>query len=382
MQVSGMPSIATDHSRAQGFRHEAMLYAGEQGFLEGALRFLREGLERREPALVVVSARKIALLREALGADAVHVRFDDMADVGTNPARIIPAWTAFVREAGAEGKPLRGIGEPISPDRPPAELFECHRHEPRLNLAFADARDFRLLCPYDMDALDPSVVAHARCTHPLLHDPDGRVHASTAFHGVAAAAEPCRAPLPAVPADAQTIPILPAGLTSLRAVVARRSTRAGLTPKRGEDLVLAINELATNSIRHGGGAGTLTIWETSSALVCEVTDAGCMDHPLAGRELPRPGQIGRCERASERDSRDVAQSWVQAGWPAQDRREHCRKAPACCRHSRGCHKQERIPGLAQWHACNLTVPRCIFQDGPTLSRARKSRQPKIPSADE
>jgi len=288
-----MPSIATDHSPAQGFRHEAMLYTGEQGFAEGALRFLRQGVARSEPALAIVSARKIALLREALGADAAHVRFEDMADVGANPARIIPAWTAFVREAGAAGRPLRGIGEPISAERSSAELFECHRHESLLNLAFADARDLRLLCPYDVGSLDPSVVAHARCTHPLVQDPDGSVHASTAFHGVAAAAEPCQAPLPAVPGHAQAIPILPAGLTSLRAVVARRGARAGLTLERREDLVLAINELATNSIRHGGGAGTLTIWETSSALVCEVTDAGRLDHPLAGRELPTPGQIGR-----------------------------------------------------------------------------------------
>ena len=293
-----MPSIA-DHDAhmrevsPRGFRHAAMLYAGEEGFARAALQFLCEGAARGEPALVVVSASKIALLREALGVDATHVRFEDMGDVGANPARIIPAWTAFVREAGAEGRPLRGIGEPISSERSAAELFECHRHESLLNLAFADAPDFQLLCPYDVGALDPAVVAHARCTHPLVQDPDGSVHASTVFHGVAAAAEPCRAPLPAVPDDAQTIPILPAGLTSLRAVVARRGTRAGLTPQRREDLVLAINELATNSIRHGGGAGTLTIWETSSALVCEVTDAGRIDQPLAGRELPVPGQVGR-----------------------------------------------------------------------------------------
>jgi anti-sigma regulatory factor (Ser/Thr protein kinase) len=294
-----MPSIATDqhaHTRDErppGFRHEAMLYAGERGFAEGALRFLRAGIARGEPALVVVAPAKIALLRDALGADAAQVRFEDMTGVGANPARIIPAWTAFVREAGAEGRPLRGIGEPISAERSSAELFECHRHESLLNLAFADATDFRLLCPYDTSALDPSVVAHARCTHPLVQDPDGSVHTSTVFHGIAAAAEPCRAPLPAVPADAQTIPILPAGLVALRATIARRATRAGLTPERGEDLVLAVNELASNSIRHGGGAGTLTIWETSSALVCEVTDAGLIQHPLAGRELPVPGQIGR-----------------------------------------------------------------------------------------
>jgi anti-sigma regulatory factor (Ser/Thr protein kinase) len=276
-----------------GFRHEAMLYAGERAFAEGALRFLREGAARGEPALVVVAAPKIALLREALGADADRVRFDDMAQVGANPARIIPAWRAFVREASADGRPLRGIGEPIWTERSQAELFECHRHESLLNLAFADAPDFRLACPYDTSALDPAVVAHARRTHPLVHE-GGSVRRSTAYHGLAAAAEPCRAPLPPAPPEAQTIPILPAGLPSLRAVVGRRAARAGLASDRGEDLVLAVNELATNSILHGGGAGTLRVWETSSALVCEVADAGRLANPLAGRELPAAGQAGRC----------------------------------------------------------------------------------------
>jgi anti-sigma regulatory factor (Ser/Thr protein kinase) len=291
-----MPNMqAHPHARhdASGFRHEALLYAGERGFAEALLSFLREGAARGEPALVVVGAPKIALLREALGGDAAHVRFEDMAQVGANPARIIPAWSAFVREAGASGRPLRGVGEPISAQRAPDELFECHRHESLLNVAFADAPDFHLLCPYDASALDPAVVAQARCTHPLVREADGRVHASVAYHGLAAATEPCRAPLPPAPPDAQAIAILPAGLTSMRAAVARRAARAGLPAARGEDLVLAVNELATNSIRHGGGAGTLTMWETSSALVCEVTDAGRLEQPLAGREPPEPGQLGR-----------------------------------------------------------------------------------------
>lgn len=278
---------------APGFRHAAALYAGERGFLDATLPFLREGVARGEPALVVVSPRKVALLRAALGAEAAHVRFEDMTAIGRNPARIIPAWAAFVREAGAEGRALRGIGEPVCAERSPAELVECHRHEALLNLAFADAPRFQLLCPYDTSALDPSVVAHARHTHPLVRDPDGRVRESAAFEGLEAAAAPCTAALPPAPPEAQAIPILPAGLIALRAAVARRGDRAGLPASRRDDLVLAVNELATNAIRHGGGAGMLRMWETAGALVCEVTDAGCIDHPLAGRELPRPGQIGR-----------------------------------------------------------------------------------------
>ncbi len=285
---------AASRSPAQlGFRHEAMPYAGDHEFVAGALRFLREGLASGEPAMVVVSSRKVALLRDALGADGGLVRFADMGRVGANPARIIPTWTRFLREEGSSRQALRGIGEPVHPERSEAELVECDRHESLLNLAFAHAADFRLLCPYDQSTLDPSVVARARCTHPLLQEPDGRVRRSTAFHGLEAAAEPCRAPLPQPPADAQTIPVMPAGMVAMRAMVARRAARAGLSPRRREDLVLAVNELATNSIRHGGGAGTLTIWETATALVCQVIDAGRLADPLAGRILPEPGQVGR-----------------------------------------------------------------------------------------
>ena len=73
--------------------------------------------------------------------------FAEMDDVGTNPARIIPAWTDFV--AGHEGQAVHGIGEPIWAERSPAEVVECQRHESLLNLAFGDEVDFRLLCPYD-----------------------------------------------------------------------------------------------------------------------------------------------------------------------------------------------------------------------------------------
>jgi hypothetical protein len=46
--------------------------------------------------VLVVSAARIGLLSSAIGGDADRVAFADMADVGANPARIIPAWRDFV----------------------------------------------------------------------------------------------------------------------------------------------------------------------------------------------------------------------------------------------------------------------------------------------
>src|SRR5437868_3363988 len=97
------------------FRHEALLYAGEDEFVERNAAFIREGVAADEPVLVVVDAAKIDLLREELGddADPAVVQFADMADVGRNPARIIPAWREFVSQRAGERGAVRGIGEPI-----------------------------------------------------------------------------------------------------------------------------------------------------------------------------------------------------------------------------------------------------------------------------
>ena len=96
----------------------------------------------------MVGSRKLALLREALGERADGVEFADMEVIGRNPARIIPAWRRFVSDhASGNGGGMRGIGEPIWADRGPDELAECQLHESLINLAFAAADSFRLVCP-------------------------------------------------------------------------------------------------------------------------------------------------------------------------------------------------------------------------------------------
>jgi anti-sigma regulatory factor (Ser/Thr protein kinase) len=69
-------------------------------------------------------------------------------------------------------------------------------------------------------------------------------------------------------------------------LVGRFGTAAGLEEARTTDLVLAVDEVATNSLRHGGGRGTLQIWREDGAVVCEVRDAGRIQDPMAGRERP------------------------------------------------------------------------------------------------
>jgi anti-sigma regulatory factor (Ser/Thr protein kinase) len=273
------------------FRHEALFYAGRDDFVRRTGAFLRDAVEAEEPALVVVGAAKIALLREELGDAAGGVQFADMAAVGANPARIIPAWREFVTRSAPTGRRLRGIGEPISPERTAAELAECVRHESLLNLAFAGSPSWWLLCPYDTEALDPAVVEEARRTHPFVRE-NGVGRESTDYYGLSAIGAPFAEPLPEPHSSALELAFGDGPLEALRWLVARAAADAGLDETRAADLVLAAHELATNTVRHGGGRGTLRIWHEPDALICEVSDAGRLDQPLAGRERPLAGQPG------------------------------------------------------------------------------------------
>jgi anti-sigma regulatory factor (Ser/Thr protein kinase) len=270
---------------SRGFRHDALFYAGRDDFLAGTVPFIREGVGAGEPVLVAVPAARTALLIDALGADADAVQFADMEQLGRNPARIIPAWRRFVDDNCGPDRPVRGIGEPIWAQRSEAELVECHSHESLLNLAFDDGPAWQLLCPYDTTALAPDVVAAARCTHPAVVE-RGHATRSADYVPPELAPGPFQGPLSPIPPDAVELPFGRSEMGAVRLFTEVWGDDAALPYARLTDLVLAVNELACNSVRHAGGGGTLRAWREPDAIVCQVDDAGRIDHPLAGRERP------------------------------------------------------------------------------------------------
>jgi anti-sigma regulatory factor (Ser/Thr protein kinase) len=279
------------HQHDSDFRHAALFYDGEDGYVDGLVPFIRDGIDAGEPVLVMVPGPKTGMLREALGADAREVHFADMAEVGANPARIIPAWSNFVTEHAEPGRRLRGIGEPIWADRRPDELVECQHHEALLNVAFDGAVPMDLLCPYDERALDTAVVEEALRSHPIVLE-DGSFRDCAGYEGLDAAAAPFAKPLPDPPAGTPELAFDVSSLDAVRGFVAVCAADAGLSRSRRDDLVLGVNELASNSVRHGGGSGLLRTWAEPATFVAEVTDHGRIDEPLAGRQPPASGQIG------------------------------------------------------------------------------------------
>jgi anti-sigma regulatory factor (Ser/Thr protein kinase) len=271
------------------FEHAALVYDGHEQFAAAVVPFVRAGIDAGEPTMVAVGGDRIGSLRDGLGAAADAVRFVDMAELGRNPGRIIPAWHDFVAEH--PDRPVRGVGEPVWPGRSPAELLECQLHESLLNLAFAGREQFNLVCPYDADALDGAVVHEACRSHPAVVAAGGRSE-STSYRGGNALLAPFDAPLPPPRGRVDAFAFDRNSLDELRRLVRHRAGVAGLTAGRAEDFVLAVNEVAVNSIRHAGGQGVLRVWSEDGELVCEVRDPGVVDDPLVGRRAPEWQQDG------------------------------------------------------------------------------------------
>jgi anti-sigma regulatory factor (Ser/Thr protein kinase) len=275
--------------RARAFQHELTFYGdGAHGFTEETLPFVRRALHAEEPVLVQVTTRRAEALAEALGPDAARVSFVDVASLGRNPARLIPAWQAFVDAHGGAGSGL-GICEPAWLGRSAAELGECERHEALLNVVFADGPGWQLLCTYDLDGLDDRVLESAQRTHPY------RAHAGVCHaNGLCARSAPNALagllPPPAIPFVEQSFGLPELG--KVRRVATAWATGQGLGGEQTEDLVLAVNELAGNSVRYAGGRGRLRMWREDDSVVCEISDRGAICDQLVGRVQPEAYALG------------------------------------------------------------------------------------------
>lgn len=264
--------------------HRALFYRGSEEYLDGISSFVAPALAGGEPvAIAVPGPRKASLVRERLGADIAEIELLDMTELGRNPGRIISAVQGMIERRGGR---LHYVGEPIWPGRSPEEIREATRHEALINLAWPDD-EVRVLCPYDTIGLDDAVLRDAELTHPGLVR-DGAPAPSPSYCGP----EPppgCETPLPDPRPDAVALRFGAGDLGQIRALVAERGARAGLRRERTAELVLAVNELTTNSVKHAGTGGMLRLWSEPGEVICQVEDGGRIADPLAGR---RRGLLG------------------------------------------------------------------------------------------
>ncbi|MFI6498770.1 anti-sigma factor RsbA family regulatory protein [Nonomuraea typhae] len=272
---------------ADPFTHPALFYRGDREYVAAVTAYVREGLARVEPVAVAVPAERLALLETALAGEADRVMLVDMTHAGRNPGRIIPAVLAeFADRHPAER--VRIVGEPIWPGRSALEYPACALHEALINYAFT-GRQVTILCPYDAERLPPEVLKEATRTHPVLRDASGERH--SADYAPDQVITWHNQPFPE-PRAAISLRFDHTNLAAARALAASQAALAGFTGTRLDDVRLVIAELGANSLDHGGGSGLARVWSADGHLVCEVSDAGHITDPLAGRRLVDPRMAG------------------------------------------------------------------------------------------
>lgn len=264
-----------------GLRHEALLYSDRHQLRAELSEFLSEGGKAREPTLVVLPRQQQEELVPSASDDDL-VTFLDAYEVGRNPARLISLWYDFVTKNGEGGGPLRIICEAVWPQRSADELVECQIHEQLLETAYDGRNAWTVLCPYDTGSLPQEVVDRARQVHTLgsLHD-SLPAFPSRALYGT----------LPPAPRGSVTFEFDVEHLSDLRRLAGNEASRAGVH-HRVDDFVFSVNEIATNSLAHGGGRGTVRLWTTARGVVGEVLDQGHIRDPLIGRRRPGVDRAG------------------------------------------------------------------------------------------
>jgi anti-sigma regulatory factor (Ser/Thr protein kinase) len=74
-------------------------------------------------------------------------------------------------------------------------------------------------------------------------------------------------------------------LAPIRRLLADTAATVGLAKERVERLAVAVSEVATNAIRHGGGQATVVITAGGDAVTVEVCDRG------EGLQVPAPAPV-------------------------------------------------------------------------------------------
>jgi anti-sigma regulatory factor (Ser/Thr protein kinase) len=274
---------AVDHQCSAGtYVHDALLYEDREQLVTAAVPFLLEGLEAGDAAVVATSATTASVLRNAVDGDPrVHVL--ERGDVYS--ARTPTAITTFRRLAEqrtAEGmRTVRVVGE-VDFGETERDWLEWQRYESVINQALADWPLWGL-CVFDTQRLPEPVLQSARQTHRCLVTSEGRAPNPD----FVAPADYLRSlPIPVEPLE-RTPPLLwaqdVADFIGLRHAVAAELATIDAPRDAVEDYLLAVDEMISNAVRHGGPPVSLRLWVGEDRIVCSIDDHGPgLDDPFAG----------------------------------------------------------------------------------------------------
>lgn len=266
-------------------RHSLFVYSDDDRMAAKMAPFLREGLAKRERAVVVVDGRKWKRLADELGPDADEVVYIDRDSFYPRPEAALAGYDTTLRRFAQEGS---------SATRAFAELPRCETeadwnrwlsYEAIVNRAL-EHHPLWVVCGYDAREVPGPLLDGAFEAHPELlteewednehyHEPEEMVRSRTP-------APPTLPGLRVVPLDGDP--------RAFRDSLQAELDAAGVPEDDAENMLVAAGEVLANAQRHGGGKLSVRVGQVGERFVCEISDGGPgIDDPLAGFMPPRQG---------------------------------------------------------------------------------------------
>jgi anti-sigma regulatory factor (Ser/Thr protein kinase) len=265
-----------------GHLHDGLLYDDDEQLVRVAAPFLADGLAMGDPAVITATGRAAGLLREAVGDHPLlHVVDRQDAYGARTPTAITRLRRMAERYAGDDGHRVRIVGE-MDFGATPRDWLEWQRYESVINAALADWPLWGL-CVFDTRQLPRPLLDSALATHPRLVHADGPapnpgfVDPAAYVRGLPVPEEPLEAADPVLSAPDV------ADFVGLRHAVAAELGRTPAAPDVVQDLLLAVDEMVSNAVRHGRPPVGLRLWTAPDRIVCTIADGGPgWDDPFAG----------------------------------------------------------------------------------------------------
>ncbi|GAA0453011.1 hypothetical protein Aca07nite_68020 [Actinoplanes capillaceus] len=186
----------------------------------------------------------------------------------------------------AEPDLTRGVDAGLRADRVAAYLeYEAIRN--RTHALGAPT----VTCVWDCRNHPATVIDRVRATHPYLVTPTGRTPSPDYLHPERYLADCQHVPMRTPPADVDHDVRVGevAELSGLRGTMAGWATEYQFVAEEREDLVMAVVEVATNGLRHGGPPVRVRAWHRGGTLLVQCDDAGVRPIPVdAGYLRPDP----------------------------------------------------------------------------------------------
>jgi anti-sigma regulatory factor (Ser/Thr protein kinase) len=273
---------------AAPLRHAAGFHTDADDLLAQLAPLVTAALQRGEPVATALRPATEAALVAALGAGAELVPLTMPADPHALSGQTLAVARAReLRELTTARGRVTAVTEHQDRFDGPDGLFWTE-----LDAACAvalEALPVDLTCFFPDLPLHQSVTDGALRTHPSLYERGSpRPNPQHLAPHEVLLDTPAPAPMVLGPPDLRRA-FRAWELNEVRAVVEKELIGAGFGTDRAEDVVLAVNEIATNAVEHGGDA-EIAVWTGPDGFVFEVHDHGDLADPLPGLVAPQPSE--------------------------------------------------------------------------------------------